>query len=73
MYGGQGRKQFEGKQASKFQYGISKPVLHPVFVLQGVSTMEKREGGNCAIDQNAGQNIMPRRDTGNLNYLVMFL
>ncbi|KAM7037617.1 STEAP1 protein [Passerculus sandwichensis] len=31
--------------------------------------MEKREGGNGAIDQNAGQNIMPRRNTGNLNYL----
>ncbi|XP_059698826.1 metalloreductase STEAP1 isoform X3 [Haemorhous mexicanus] len=36
---------------------------------EGVSTMEKREGGNRAIDQNAGQNIMPRRNTGNLNYL----
>ncbi|KAF4794323.1 hypothetical protein TURU_103857 [Turdus rufiventris] len=70
MRGLQGRKHFEGKYASVFQYGISKPVLHPVFVLQGVSTMEKREGGNCAIDQNASQSIMPRRNTGNLNYLV---
>ncbi|XP_048162221.1 metalloreductase STEAP1 isoform X3 [Corvus hawaiiensis] len=37
--------------------------------INGVSTMEKREGGNHAIDQNAGQNIVLRRDTGNLNYL----
>ncbi|KAM6134564.1 LOW QUALITY PROTEIN: STEAP1 protein [Pterocles gutturalis] len=31
--------------------------------------MGKREGDNHAIDQNAGQSIMPRRNTGNLGNL----
>ncbi|GAB0184690.1 metalloreductase STEAP1 [Grus japonensis] len=38
-------------------------------VSRGVSAMEKREGDNHVIDQNAGQSIMPRRNTGNLSNL----
>ncbi|OPJ81799.1 metalloreductase STEAP1 isoform A [Patagioenas fasciata monilis] len=34
---------------------------------EGVSAMEKREGDNHAIDQSAGQSIVPRRTTGNLS------
>lgn len=35
--------------------------------------MEKREGDNRAIDQSAGQSIVPRGTTGNLSNLVMSL
>lgn len=73
MGGEGGRKYSVDKEASKFQQGSSKPVLHPVFVFQGVSAMEKREGDSHAIDQNAFQNIIPRRNRENLNNLVIFL
>lgn len=35
--------------------------------------MEKKESDKHAIDQNASQNIMPRRNAGNFGNSVMFL
>lgn len=61
------------EEAQSSSRRLSKPVLHPVFVLQGVSAMEKRDGDSHTVDQNAFQNIMPRRNRENLSDLVMFL
>ncbi|OWK59670.1 Metalloreductase STEAP1 [Lonchura striata] len=61
--------EFKGETRSNGHYEDFHYLLKAKWNMMGVSTMEKREGGNHAIDQNAGQSIMPRRNTGNLNYL----
>lgn len=61
------------KRPQNSSRGLLKPVFHPVFVLQAVSAMEKREGDSHTVDQNAFQNIIPRRNRENLSDLVMFL